>query len=164
MKIKTNDPQRPLLRPKERLTQIREQVEQTLTRQKDLDHHWEDQIDVSVFFEYSFQILPTLGIRTLIKPFLFHTRPCSSSISLHRMHLLFPRQVQSKVNLVQLSAVEWREPSVCVMVEVGEFTWTDGMLFPDPFSINHAQNSLALMNQWMWTLKIRSKMKTEAVW
>ena len=54
LKIKTNDPQRPLLRPKERLTQIREQVEQTLTRQKDLDHHWEDQIDVSVFFRVLF--------------------------------------------------------------------------------------------------------------
>lgn len=45
LKIKTNDSQRPLLRPKERLTQIREQVDQTLTRQKELDHHWEDQID-----------------------------------------------------------------------------------------------------------------------
>jgi enhancer of polycomb-like protein len=49
LKIKTNDAQRALVRPKERLTQIREQVEQTLTRQKELDHHWEDQIDVRVF-------------------------------------------------------------------------------------------------------------------
>ena len=145
--------------------QIREQVEQTLARQKDLDHHWEDQIDVSVFFSSIFpRPYQFLEIRTLIKPFLFHTRPNSSSISLHRMHLLFPRQVQSRANLLKLPAVEWRGPSVCVMVEVGEFTWTDEMLFPDRFSIYHAQTSLALMNQWMWIPKIRSKMKTEAVW
>jgi hypothetical protein len=47
---------------------------------------------------------------------------------------------------------------------VGEFTWTDEMPFPDHFSIYHAQNFLALMNQWMWTPKIQSKMKTDAVW
>jgi len=50
LKIRTNDPHRAPLRPKERLTMIREQVELSLTRQKDLDHHWEDQIEVSVFF------------------------------------------------------------------------------------------------------------------
>jgi enhancer of polycomb-like protein len=57
LRIKTNDLQRPLLRPKERITQIREQVDQTLARQKDLDHHWEDQIDVSVFFRVFFPSL-----------------------------------------------------------------------------------------------------------
>ncbi|KXN91311.1 Enhancer of polycomb-like protein 1 [Leucoagaricus sp. SymC.cos] len=34
-----------ILRPKERINAIREQIEATLARQKDQDHHWEDQID-----------------------------------------------------------------------------------------------------------------------
>jgi hypothetical protein len=38
------------------------------------------------------------------------------------------------------------------------------MPFPDHFSIYHAQNFLALMNQWMWTARIKSKMETGAAW
>jgi len=37
-----------LLRPRERINAIREQIETALSRQKDQDHHWEDQIDVGV--------------------------------------------------------------------------------------------------------------------
>jgi hypothetical protein len=43
---------------------ICELVETTLTRQKDLDHHWEDQVDVSYFlkvaqlYEYSLHSHP----------------------------------------------------------------------------------------------------------
>lgn len=65
LKLRPHDdaPPRPevLLRPKERAAMIRELVESTLSRQKDLDHHWEDQVDVSTFSrmlnllcEYSF--------------------------------------------------------------------------------------------------------------
>ena len=36
---------------------IRELVEITLSRQKDLDHHWEDQVDVSYFAQSSSQIV-----------------------------------------------------------------------------------------------------------
>jgi enhancer of polycomb-like protein len=53
LKLRPHDdpPPRPevLLRPKERVTMIRDLVETTLTRQKDLDLHWEDQVDVSYF-------------------------------------------------------------------------------------------------------------------
>ena len=53
LKLRPHDdpPPRPeaLLRPKERVTMIRDLVETTLARQKDLDHHWEDQVDVSYF-------------------------------------------------------------------------------------------------------------------
>ena len=53
LKLRPHDdpPPRPevLLRPKERVAMIRDQVETTLARQKDLDHHWEDQVDVSYF-------------------------------------------------------------------------------------------------------------------
>ncbi|KAF8966069.1 enhancer of polycomb-like-domain-containing protein [Flammula alnicola] len=51
LKIRTSDqslpPARPevVIRPKERAQMIREQVEATVSRQKDLDHHWEDQVD-----------------------------------------------------------------------------------------------------------------------
>jgi hypothetical protein len=41
--------QETILRPKERVNTIREQIEATLARQKEQDHHWEDQIDVSLF-------------------------------------------------------------------------------------------------------------------
>ncbi|XP_006456605.1 hypothetical protein AGABI2DRAFT_195675 [Agaricus bisporus var. bisporus H97] len=34
-----------ILRPKERISAIREQIEATLARQKEQDHHWEDQVD-----------------------------------------------------------------------------------------------------------------------
>ncbi|KAF8804069.1 hypothetical protein BYT27DRAFT_7108485 [Phlegmacium glaucopus] len=61
LKIKTNDPHRVPLRPKERLTMIREQVELSLTKQKDLDHHWEDQID------NSYQALPVPYASKLFK-------------------------------------------------------------------------------------------------
>ncbi|KAJ3557054.1 hypothetical protein NP233_g11834 [Leucocoprinus birnbaumii] len=37
--------QETVLRPKERINAIREQVEAKLAKQKELDHHWEDQID-----------------------------------------------------------------------------------------------------------------------
>lgn len=54
LKIRAHDDppvrQEALLRPKERVAMIRELVETMLTRQKDLDHHWEDQVDVSYFF------------------------------------------------------------------------------------------------------------------
>ena len=85
------------------------------------------------------------GIRTLIKLFLFHMHPNSSSIS--QMHLLLICQFQPKTNLFQLPALEWRGSYVCVMVEAGEPTWTDEMLFPEHFSIYHSQNSVASMNQ-----------------
>ena len=53
LKLRPHDdpPPRPevLLRPKERVAMIRDLVETTLARQKDLDHHWEDQVDVSHF-------------------------------------------------------------------------------------------------------------------
>ena len=53
LKLRPHDdpPSRPevLLRPKERVAMIRDLVETTLARQKDLDHHWEDQVDVSYF-------------------------------------------------------------------------------------------------------------------
>ena len=44
LKIKTNDghPSEPVVRPKDRIAPIREQIETTL-----IDHHWEDLIDVS---------------------------------------------------------------------------------------------------------------------
>ncbi|KAF9445195.1 hypothetical protein P691DRAFT_676156 [Macrolepiota fuliginosa MF-IS2] len=51
LRIRTQDSnvstprQETVLRPKERINAIREQVESTLARQKDQDHHWEDQID-----------------------------------------------------------------------------------------------------------------------
>ena len=55
LKLRGHDdpPPRPevLLRPKERVSMIRELVETTLARQKDLDHHWEDQVDVSYFLK-----------------------------------------------------------------------------------------------------------------
>ncbi len=35
------------MRPKDRAALIREQIESQLARQKELDHHWEDQIDAS---------------------------------------------------------------------------------------------------------------------
>ncbi|KAJ3490259.1 hypothetical protein NLJ89_g11451 [Agrocybe chaxingu] len=35
-----------IIRPKERVAMIREQIESQLARQKDIDHHWDDQIDV----------------------------------------------------------------------------------------------------------------------
>lgn len=38
-----------LLRPKERIAMIRDLVETTLAKQKDFDHHWEDQLDVGYF-------------------------------------------------------------------------------------------------------------------
>ena len=57
LKIRPHDdpPPRPevLLRPKERVAMIRELVETTVARQKDIDHHWEDQVDVSQFFLHS---------------------------------------------------------------------------------------------------------------
>jgi enhancer of polycomb-like protein len=57
LKLRPHDdpPPRPevLLRPKERVIMIRDLVETTLTRQKDLDHHWEDQVDVSYFLYVS---------------------------------------------------------------------------------------------------------------
>ncbi|CAA7267867.1 unnamed protein product [Cyclocybe aegerita] len=34
-----------IIRPKEQLVMIREQIESQLARQKDIDHHWDDQID-----------------------------------------------------------------------------------------------------------------------
>ena len=53
LKLRPHDdpPPRPEvpLRPKERVAMIRDLVETTLTRQRDLDHHWEDQVDVSYF-------------------------------------------------------------------------------------------------------------------
>ncbi|KAF8151729.1 enhancer of polycomb-like-domain-containing protein [Crassisporium funariophilum] len=51
LKIRTNDPGLPpprqevIIRPKDRVKMIREQIEETLQRQKDVDHHWEDQVD-----------------------------------------------------------------------------------------------------------------------
>lgn len=39
-----------ILRPKERISAIREQIEATLARQKEQDHHWEDQVDVCFLF------------------------------------------------------------------------------------------------------------------
>jgi len=54
VKIKTElgAPVRPELamRPRERTALIRETIESTLTKQKEQDHHWEDQVDVSLFF------------------------------------------------------------------------------------------------------------------
>ena len=52
LKIKTNDSPRsePLIRPKDRVAAIREQIETTLERQKAIDHHWEDLVDVSPLF------------------------------------------------------------------------------------------------------------------
>lgn len=48
LKIRTSDQSQPkevVIRPKERLQIIRDQIDATLARQKDLDHHWEDQVD-----------------------------------------------------------------------------------------------------------------------
>lgn len=47
LKIKTSDANRsePVIRPKDRIALIREQVETTLERQKAIDHHWEDLVD-----------------------------------------------------------------------------------------------------------------------
>lgn len=59
LRIRTQDStvstprQETTLRPKERINAIREQIEATLARQKDQDHHWEDQIDVSVHAMWS---------------------------------------------------------------------------------------------------------------
>jgi enhancer of polycomb-like protein len=49
LKLKTNDVGRsePVIRPRDRIVLIREQVETTLERQKAIDHHWEDLVDVS---------------------------------------------------------------------------------------------------------------------
>jgi enhancer of polycomb-like protein len=50
LKIKTNDPtvrSEPIIRPKDRVAAIREQIETTLERQKAMDHHWDDLVDVS---------------------------------------------------------------------------------------------------------------------
>ena len=53
LKIRPHDDPQPrsevLLRPKERVAMIHDLVESTLERQKELDHHWEDQVDVSSF-------------------------------------------------------------------------------------------------------------------
>ena len=54
LKLRTNDtgltPARVevAMRPRDRAALICEQIESQLARQKELDHHWEDQIDVSV--------------------------------------------------------------------------------------------------------------------
>jgi len=45
------------MRPKERLQMIRDQVDLKLARQKDLDHHWEDQFDVRLLFAFNPHIL-----------------------------------------------------------------------------------------------------------
>lgn len=53
IKIRTElgTPVRPevAMRPRERTALIRETIESTLNRQKEQDHHWEDQVDVSPF-------------------------------------------------------------------------------------------------------------------
>lgn len=69
------------------------------------------------------KILLNLGTRTLIKLSPFHTRPGSSNISFQPMYLLGPCQVQLKAKiLLHQPTLEWRGPSVCVMVGVGGFT------------------------------------------
>ncbi|PPQ93891.1 hypothetical protein CVT25_007804 [Psilocybe cyanescens] len=51
LKIRTSDQALPaprqevVIRPRERQQMIRDQIETSLARQKDLDHHWEDQVD-----------------------------------------------------------------------------------------------------------------------
>ena len=72
LKFRHDDPPpRPevLLRPKERVAMIRELVETTLSRQKDLDHQWEDQVDVSYFLLHS----------QLLRILIFHIHPESIS-------------------------------------------------------------------------------------
>jgi len=50
LKLRTNDGSgrsEPVVRPRDRIALIRDQVETTLERQKAIDHHWEDMVDVS---------------------------------------------------------------------------------------------------------------------
>ena len=53
LKLRTNDAGLPparvevAMRPRDRAALIREQIESHLARQKELDHHWDDQIDAS---------------------------------------------------------------------------------------------------------------------
>jgi len=47
------------MRPKERLQIIRDQVDASLARQKDLDHHWEDQVDVRLVSAFNLYMLIT---------------------------------------------------------------------------------------------------------
>jgi len=66
LKIGINDLGIPLIRPeisikpKERLSAISYQVETTLARQRDIDHHWEDCIDVSKLIYICFLSSETL--------------------------------------------------------------------------------------------------------
>jgi len=73
------------IRPKERLQIIRDQVDASLARQKDLDHHWEDQVDVRLPFAFNPHILKTLQnpYQSLPVPYaskLFKYIPLSSAL------------------------------------------------------------------------------------
>ena len=66
LKIGVNDLGIPLIRPeisikpKERLSAISHQIETTLDRQTDIDHHWEDCVDVSKLIVFPFKRNPDL--------------------------------------------------------------------------------------------------------
>lgn len=70
-----------MTRPKERLQTIRDQVEATLARQKDLDHHWEDQVDVRLLFNpYMFAFNPYVLITTPQSPYQSLPVPYASKL------------------------------------------------------------------------------------
>lgn len=56
------------MRPRERTALIREAIESTLNRQKELDHHWEDQVDVNSLIMTSVVLLTTVCLEPVSTP------------------------------------------------------------------------------------------------
>jgi hypothetical protein len=74
------------IRPKQRFSRIQSQIEREIQKQKEKDHHWEDQIDVRILFDGHRSAL-TLYFRLLINSSLFRTIiACSSTFSRQALH------------------------------------------------------------------------------
>lgn len=83
------------MRPRDRTALINEAIEATLNRQKDQDHHWEDQIDVRHFInrEISCMLIShTACYRTLISNPWYPTLLDSSNTFLSNFRPLSPTE------------------------------------------------------------------------
>ena len=116
------------MRPRDRAALIREQIESQLARQKELDHHWDDQIDASHCL-FLLRINHSRLFRMHIKLHLFPMRRACSSISLLRpppLYLLIQTMILRNRNLDLLEFV---------LGEVVVYGWIAVLLHTAPYRV-----------------------------
>jgi hypothetical protein len=121
-----------IIRPKDRTLLIRSQIERELARQKERDHSWDDQVDVSSVLHVPSQFLINYLYRTCTSLFQSLTRNDFSNIFL----LPDPLRGQQHHPIQQMTTTppyrERRAPCVCDMDVVVGYWSIEGRRRHDP--------------------------------